>query len=290
MAVKTADIEIVPLSPTIGAEIRGLALGKKLSDETVDRIKDAWHTHIVLLFRDQTLDDNDQIRFAGLFGPIAERGRPVERRHENTAVNPTFTLVTNIRENGRPIGSLPDGEMFFHHDTCYYEVPQRASFLYAIQVPSSGGNTLFANMYRAYDDLPPGSKARLGGRKALHVYDYDRPLDQRFDISGGLDGLRHFSHPAVITHPVTGRKALYVNRLMTARIEGLPQVESDELLDELFEQGERREIVYEHVWRPGDLLMWDNLCSTHARTDFPSTETRLLRRCVIQGDRPPSAS
>ena len=120
----------------------------------------------------------------------------------------------------------------------------------------------------------------------LQVYDYDRPLDQRLDVSGGLDGLRHFTHPAVITHPVTGRKALYVNRLMTARIEGLSEDHSNALLGQLFDYGERREIVYEHFWRPGDLIMWDNLCSTHARTDFPPDEARLLRRCVIRGVRP----
>ncbi len=284
MASTTTDLDIVPLAPAIGAEIRGLDLRDDLSRETVDRIKDAWHRHIVLLFRGQSLDEDQQVRFAGLIGPIAERGRPVERRHEDPSFNPTFTLITNIRKDGKPIGSLPDGEMYFHHDTCYYEVPHRASFLYAIEIPSTGGNTLFASMYAAYDDLPRETKNILDGRTVLQVYDYDRPVNQRFDISGGLDGLRHFSHPAVLTHPITGGKALYVNRLMTARIEGLPQDESDALLDELFDHGERRELIYEHVWRPGDLLMWDNLCSTHARTDFPAGETRLLRRCVIKGE------
>ena len=287
MATTTAGLDIVPLSPAIGAEVRGLDLSKQLPQETVDRIKDAWHRHIVLLFRDQRLDADDQVRFAGRIGPIAKRGRPAQRRHEDPSVNPTFTLITNIREDGKPIGSLPDGEMFFHHDTCYTEVPHRASFLYAIEIPSRGGNTMFANMYAAYDGLPRALKDALAGRTVLQVYDYDRPLDRRIDVSGGLDGIRHFSHPAVITHPVTGRKALYVNRLMTAGIEGLPRADSDALLDALFEHGERPDIVYQHVWRPGDLLMWDNLCSTHARTDFPPGETRLLRRCVIRGERRP---
>ncbi len=288
MATTIADMDIVPLSPAIGAELRGLDLSQDLTPETVAAIKDAWHRHIVLLFRGQDLDENAQIRFAARIGPIAERGRPVARRNEDPNYNPTFTLITNIREDGKPIGSLPDGEMFFHHDTCYYEVPQRASFLYAIQIPASGGDTLFASMYAAYDGLPQELKDAIAGRNVLQVYDYDRPLDRRIDISGGLDGVRHFSHPAVITHPVTGRKALYVNRLMTARIEGIDAAESDALLDQLFEHGERREIVYQHVWRPGDLVMWDNLCSTHARTDFPAGETRLLRRCVIKGERAPA--
>ena len=286
MTVTDADLDIVPLSPAIGAEIRGLDLRDDLGTATVDRIIDAWHAHMVLLFRGQDLSEQDQIRFAGRFGSIAERGRPVERRREDPAFNPTVTLITNIREDGRYIGTLPDGEMWFHHDTCYAETPHKGSFLYAIQVPPSGGDTMFANMYAAYESLPAALKDAIAGRTVLQVYDYDRPVDQRFDISDGLDGLRHFTHPAVITHPVTGTKALYVNRLMTARIDGLAKDRSEALLAELFDYGERREIVYQHVWRPGDLVMWDNLCSTHARTDFPPDQTRLLRRCVIRGVRP----
>ncbi len=285
--VETTDFTVTGLAPSIGAEIGGLDLRRELSAQTVDRLKDAWHQHVVLLFRGQDLSEDEQIRFAARFGPIAERGRPLERRREDPAVNPTFTLITNIKKDGKYIGSLPDGEMFFHHDTCYYEVPQRASFLYGIEIPSQGGNTVFANMYSAYDSLPGDAKTALEGRNALQVYDYDRPLDRRVDISGGLDAMRHFSHPAVITHPVTGRKALYVNRLMTARIEGMAEADSDALLERLFDYGERADIIYEHVWRPGDLVMWDNLCSTHARTDFPPGETRMLRRCVIKGAGPP---
>ena len=154
MVTTTADLDIVPLSPALGAEVRGLDLRREMSPETVTRVMDAWHRHIVLLFRGQELDENEQISFAGQLGTIAERGRPAARRHEDKKINPTFTLITNIRENGKPIGTLPDGEMWFHHDTCYTEVPHKGSFLYAIEVPDQGGDTMFTNMYAAYENLP----------------------------------------------------------------------------------------------------------------------------------------
>lgn len=174
--------------------------------------------------------------------------------------------------------------MWFHHDKCYTEFPDKATFLYAIELPSTGGNTMFANMSQAYDHLPQTMKDKLTGWKALHVYDL--ATAEKVDISGDFNGIPHFSHPALITHSVTRKKALYVNRLMTARIAGLPMEESDMILEELFACAEARDIIYEHVWRLGDLLMWDNRCSAHARTDFPPTQRRLLRRWTIQGERP----
>jgi len=286
MAV-TETLRITPLAPALGAEIHDLDLSQELEPATVDALMAAWHRHIVLLFRNQDLDEAAQVAFAGRLGQVAERGRPSALRKEDAALNTTFTLVSNVRdEAGRLIGSLPEGEMWFHHDTCYTEVPHKGSFLYAIDVPDEGGDTMFTNMYAAYDGLPRETRDRLQGLSALQVYDYDRPLAQRIDVSGGLDGIRHFTHPAVITHPATGAKALYVNRLMTAAIDGLAEAESEALLAELFAAGERPDIIYQHCWRPGDLILWDNLCSTHARTHFEPSQRRLLRRCVIRGTRP----
>jgi taurine dioxygenase len=136
-------------------------------------------------------------------------------------------------------------------------------------------------MYRAYDDLPPATKAKIKGRKALQIYDFG--TIGRVDIDGDISKYQHYWQPVVITHPVSGRKALYVNPLITARIEGMSREDSDELLEKLFEFQDREEIIYEHVWRPGDLVMWDNWCSCHARTDFPAAEIRLMRRCTILG-------
>ena len=159
-----------------------------------------------------------------------------------------------------------------------------ASMLYALEVPSKGGNTLFANGYKAYETLPVEIKRRIAGRKALNAYDYVNAGQKRGTQLG--EGVPSYAHPVVRTHPATGRKALYVNRLMTVRIERIPPPESEELLEFLFDHQERAEFIYEHVWRPGDLLMWDNRCTLHARTDFSPEERRLLRRVTILGERP----
>jgi taurine dioxygenase len=193
-------------------------------------------------------------------------------------------LISNIREDGKPIGALPDGEMHFHTDQCHQERPAMASMLYAIEIPSKGGNTLFANAYSAYETLPAELQRRIEGRKAVNAYDYDSAATMRGgDVSADAPS---YAHPVVRTHPATGRKALYVNRLMTRKIEGLPPQESEELLNLLFDHQERPDFIYEHVWRPGDILMWDNRCTLHARTDFSAAERRLLRRVTILGEKP----
>ena len=267
------------LSPALGAEIMGVDLSEPFNDELFAKILRCWHDNIVVLFRDQRLSEADQVRFAERFGPLA-----LSHTRRYTTANPAVMLISNIRENGRQIGALPDGEMQFHSDQCYQEKPAMASMLYALEVPSMGGNTLFANAYMAYETLPDDIKRRLDGRKALHAYDYDNASMKRGTRI--QDGVPHFAHPLFRTHPATGRKALYVNRLMTIAIEGLPEAESDALLDFLFKHQENPAFVYEHVWRVNDLLMWDNRCALHARTDFSNDERRLMRRVTVLGERP----
>jgi taurine dioxygenase len=268
-----------PLSPALGAEIMGVDLSEPISDELFAKIQDCWHQNLVVLFRDQHLNEADQVRFAERFGPLA-----ISHTRRFTTANPAVMLISNIRENGKQIGALPDGEMQFHSDQCYQEKPAMASMLYAIEIPSLGGNTLFANAYKAYETLSDDIKRRLDGGNAMHAYDYDAASMKRGTRI--KEGVPHFAHPAVRTHPATGRKALYVNRLMTVAIEGLPEAESDELLNRLFEHQENPAFIYEHVWRLNDLLMWDNRCALHARSDFSSDERRLMRRVTVLGERP----
>jgi taurine dioxygenase len=274
------SLAIRPLSPALGAEIVGLDLSRPLEPSVVKEIEEAWHRYIVLLFRDQKLTEAEQVRFALNFGELGRRKRRPEDRPEGPDAE-HIMLITNIRQNGVPIGSLPDGEMLFHHDMCYKEVPDKATMLYALEVTRDGGHTLFANMYRAYELMRPALKARLAGRKVLHIYQYD-PLE-RVDLSRGIDKFDHWWQPAVVRHPATGKPALYVNQLMSALFEGLSPEESRAILEELWEINGRRDILYEHVWRVGDLVIWDNRCSTHARTDFPTDQTRLMRRCTVAG-------
>jgi taurine dioxygenase len=225
------------------------------------------------------LDEDAQVRFAETFGPPA---RSTSGRTFKGVKNPAVMLVSNIREDGKPIGALPDGEMHFHTDQCHQATPAAATMLYAIEIPSKGGNTLFANAYKAYETLPNDIKQRLAGRRALNAYTTDTTTR-----STNYEGANSsYWHPAVRTHPATKRKALYVNRLMTREIEGLPREESDALLRMLFDHQEQPQFVYEHVWRLGDILMWDNRCTLHARTDFSAGERRLLRRVTLIGETP----
>ena len=268
-----------PLSPALGAEIIGVDLRREIDEHVFAQILNAWHENLVILLRDQRLSEADEVRFAEKFGPPAViHTRQFVRNH------PAVMLISNIREDGKPIGALPDGEMHFHTDQCHQERPAMASMLYAIEVPGAGGNTLFANGYKAYETLPADVKRRIHGRKALNAYDYETASMKRGTRLA--QGVPSYVHPVVRTHPATGRKALYVNRLMTVAFENMPEAESDELLGFLFDHQEQRQFVYEHVWRVGDLLMWDNRCTLHARTDFSAAERRLMRRVTILGEKP----
>ena len=274
--------ETVQLSPALGAEIRGIDLRRPLDAETVAALRAAWLDHLVLVFRGQDLDEDDQARFAGAFGTPSATQRP-DKRSEKHIPDRRILLITNIRENGKPIGFLPDGELQFHSDSAFLEQPLMATVLYAVAIPSHGGNTLFANAYMAFEALPPVLKRRLADRKGHNVYDYTTQVK-----TGKLDrtGLPHAVHPVIRTHPETGGKAIYVNRLMTEEIDGMAPEESAEILAALFATIERPEFVYEHVWRRGDLIIWDNRCVQHARRDFPADQTRLMRRIGIAGDTP----
>lgn len=283
----TADkLNLEKLDAPLGAEINGLDLTKMLSTDTVDAVLQAWYDNQVLVFRDQELTSQQLVDFTAQLG---EPGRP--RMPSQTVrdiipdLPPEIMIVSNVRVDGKPLGLAHDGEMWFHSDMCYAEIPHTATLLYAVDLPSEGGNTMFADMYAAYNNLKPATRDRLEGSKALQVHDYKRTERPGVDLD--LSKIGNFAHPVFVTHPETKKKALYVNRLMTARIEGFDRQESDALLEELFAVGEDPAIIYEHVWRPGDLVMWDNRCITHARTDFPHEERRLLRRTTLIGTEAP---
>lgn len=276
-------MEVVPLSGAIGAEIRGVDPRTPLDAETVRELRAAWREHVVLLIRAPGMDLGAQAAFAAAFGEVGRHSRPAGIRNEPAEVGPNVMLVSNIRENGKPIGSIPDGEMMFHSDTPYVERPHKATVLHAVEIPSRGGDTLFSNGYKAAETLPAGVKRRLAGRRAMHVFEYGATVkSKRFDRSAAP----HFAHPVFRRHPETGRSALYVSELMTEEIVGLPERESRELLEFLFAHQRRPEFVHRHAWRPGDLLLWDNRCSVHARADFPKEERRLLRRLTILDEHP----
>ena len=280
------DITVRPLSSACGAQISGVDLTRELSRETVAAIKDAWGKHLVLVFRGQKVSQDDQLRFASYFGNLGSRKKAPEALRSRTEGvqqdNEKVLLVSNIKVDGMPIGAFGEGEFWFHIDSGYTPKPYKYTFLYALELPSSGGNTMFSNMYKAYEAVPAVLKEKLKGKKALHIHEYNRA--RQASSWGDISGIPHYSHPVFITHPDTGRKTLFVDRLMTTRLEGFEQAESDAILDQLYEIGERREFIFEHVWKLGDFVMWDNRCTIHARTDFPKEERRLLRRCTVEGE------
>tara|TARA_Y100000588_G_scaffold203405_1_gene217212 strand:+ start:1290 stop:2147 length:858 start_codon:yes stop_codon:yes gene_type:complete len=283
----TMVMEISKLDAPLGAEVLGLDLRGKLDGQTISTLLEAWYEHQVLVFRGQDLTPQQMVTFTEQLGEPGRPRMPSQAVHDLVDGLPReVMIVSNIRIDGKPMGLPHDGEMWFHSDMCYTKFPHTGTMLYAVELPSKGGNTLFADMYAAYNNLSADTRERLKNKKALQVHDYKRTDRPATDLD--LTKIGNYAHPVFITHPETQKKAIYVNRLMTARIEGLEPIESEELLEELFGVSEDPSIVYEHVWNIGDLVIWDNRCITHARTDFPENERRLLRRTTIVGKQEPS--
>ena len=271
--------DVTPLPGALGAAVTGIDLSNAIDPEAIATIRQAFLDHHLLVFPDQSLSDGDHVRVCEVFGPVQpERMNP----DLADAAKPGVHFVSNTR----PDAILPHGDIVFHMDQVQYETPCLAMSLYGIEVPSSGGETLFANAIAAYDSLPGEMKQRLAPLKGFNCYLYDSPNVLRRVTEREANAPRAI-HPVVRTHPETGRKAIHVSRLSTDYIVGLDKDESDALLESLFATLEEDHFVYQHRWRPGDLVIWDNRCVMHARNDYDSVnERRLLRRIAVIGDRP----
>ena len=277
------SLKVTPFPAPLGAEITGIDLSSEMTDEIFAVIEAAWHDHGVIVVRDQKLSKEDQLAFAGRFGSPGARGLPKEKRNEVDDFGGAIMMITNKRgSDGKFVGSVPEGELWFHSDLSYQPEPHKATFLHALELPDSGGNTMFASMYKAYENVPNNLKKKLSGRRVLHAYDFAQTA--RVDLKEGLDNIQHCWQPIFVRHPVTGRTALYVSRLMSVCIEGLDREESDAILQQLFAITEDSSIIYEHVWRLGDLVVCDNRCCIHARREFPADQLRMLQRCTVRGD------
>ncbi|HEX3500988.1 MAG TPA: TauD/TfdA family dioxygenase [Stellaceae bacterium] len=285
----SSSLAIVPTGARLAAEIRGVDL-QHVDDGTFAAIHSAWLDHLVLLFRGQSLSDDELIAFSRRFGeldwaPIQETGRRFVEGH------PELYVVSNVVENGVPIGSLGAGEAVWHTDMSYLAEPPKASMLYALEIPPNGGNTGLVNMYAVYEALPADLKQRLAGLRVKHDGTYNSvgylragviPADDPRDAPGML-------HPLVCTHPETGRKCLYLGRRRNAYVEGLPLAESEALLDEIWRYAERKELTWYNTWRVGDLVLWDNRCTMHRRDPFDPNARRIMHRTQIKGAGRPAA-
>ena len=274
---------ILPASAALAAEIRGLDL-RRISGEEFAGVHRAWLDYLVLLFRGQCLSDDDLIAFSQRFGnldwaPVQETGRRFVEGH------PEIYVVSNVIENGVPIGSLGAGEAAWHTDMSYLEMPPKASILYALEVPEAGGDTYFCNMYRAWECLPEALKKRLTALELKHDATYNSGGYVRQGMSAGDDPAASPGayHPLARVHPETGRRLLYLGRRRNAYIHGFSVPESESLLDELWAYATRREWVWGHEWQKGDVVLWDNRCTMHRRDSFDAACRRILHRTQIKG-------
>ncbi|MCZ6638179.1 MAG: TauD/TfdA family dioxygenase, partial [Alphaproteobacteria bacterium] len=269
-------MEITPLSGALGVAVDGIDLKETQDADTIEALQAAFGEHLVMIVRDQVdLSPADQMRFCEFFGPLGKRSRPADERPESDDMPADVMYVSNRKEDGQYIGSIPEGDMEFHLDQAYDERPARATCLYAIAIPDQGGDTMFGNLCAAYDALPGDLREIVDNNKAVQVFRYGSTSAQEVADGGAT---RQMAQPMAVVQPGTGRKALYVCRLMTTRIVGFDEGRSRAALDRLIKHQERPEFIYAHKWREGDLVIWDNLCTVHARTDFDPSQDRHLRR------------
>jgi len=280
-------LEVRPFNVPVGAEILGLDIAKPINDEDFARIHRAHLDHHVLVFRNQQITPAEHIEFSRRFGPLE-----IHVLHQFHLKNyPEILIVSNIKENGEPIG-LGDAGVYWHSDISYKPQPSLGSLLHAQELPSEGGDTLFADQHLAWETLSPELQERILPLKAEHSYlaKYEelraknpwRPKLSRAQI----DQVAPAIQPVVRTHPETGRKALFVSEHFTTRIVGLPQQESDALLAELFAHSVKPQFVYRHQWAPHDLVFWDNRSLMHLAAGTPDHLRRRLNRTTIVGDTP----
>jgi taurine dioxygenase len=268
---------VTPLSSALGAQIHGIDAAA-IDDAGFERVRAAWLEHLVLLFRNQHLDDRALVDFTTRFGELEEAPLFAGRRYVEE--HPEVMIISNVAVDGREIGSLGNAEAFWHTDLNFVEEPPAASCLFAHEVPPTGGDTGFANMYAAFEALPEDVAARIAGRRIRH--------DARFNSAGYLREVRvpDTLHPIVRRHPETLRNALYLGRRAHARIEDMAVDESDVLLDTLWAHATSDAFTWHHQWRAGDLLIWDNRCTLHRRDSFDASQRRVMHRTQTRGSRP----
>jgi alpha-ketoglutarate-dependent taurine dioxygenase len=274
-------LESRPLDDSFAREVVGLRLWELLDDSTIDQLRDLWARHPVLVFRRQALSERELAQFSALFGPL-ER---VVRTEWASPVVPEIGLISNLKDGqARPIGGLGDGELQWHSDQSYMMDPATGAVLYAVELPSDGGTTSWVDLSAAYAASPDRLKDLIQGRLAVFSYVKRLAGYQGVDRVISAEATRKtlpVLHPLVHTHPVTGRKAFYLDSTTTVGIEGVDNAAGSALLDEIYECATRPEFVYRHDWQIGDVVMWDNGMTMHRREPFDPAARRLMKRTTI---------
>ena len=281
------SFEVRKLSDALGAEVIGLDLARPLDESDYRRLYAAWLDNLLLVFRDQHLTPEQHIDFSRRLGPLEIHFA----RHYLLDGHPEVYVLSNVMEKGQDVGkgSTP----YWHSDLSYMQKPAKASMLYGREVPEIGGDTLYANMYMAYEALPSDIRERITGLKAVHnISDFParyakmsgEPLKSQASASLA-SSMPDAVHPLVVRHPETGRLALYVNEGFTVRIQGISQQESDDLLQLLNSHSKQEAFCYRHKWRQYDANLWDNRCTNHSATGgYKAPMRRLMHRTTIGGD------
>lgn len=279
-------MDIIPSGRALGAEVRGVDLSAPLGAADMTALRAAWDEHLVLMFRDQNLSDPQLLAFARNFGDLDPPG-PNPWGTTFLPEHPELNVISNVKgADGVPIGTLGDGEAVWHTDMTYIETPPKAAILYGVEVPVGQGDTYFANLFDAYDDMPDDLKQAVQGKCAIH--------DAAHNSAGMLrKGYAEVSdprdtpgphHPMVITQPETGRHALLLGRRPYAYVLGLDPADSEDLLDRLWAHATQEEYTWVHKWQSGDVLMWQNLWVLHRRDGFDPAVRRVLHRAQIKGE------
>ncbi|OWT59240.1 TauD/TfdA dioxygenase family protein [Candidimonas nitroreducens] len=280
-------INVIPSGKALCADVEGVDLSEPMDGNTLKLIIDAWSQHLVLRFRDQKLSDQALERFSARLGKLD--AAPMYTAGTRVDVDSDFvTVISNVKIDGKPIGDLGDGESLWHTDMSYNEVPPMASALYALEIPATGGNTGFSNMYLAYETLPDRLKHRIASMQCKHDASRNSTGGRRGDypdVTNPKDAPGAV-HPIVRTHPTTGRNALFLGRRLNAYVMGLSLEDSEALLDDLWDHATKPELTWHQEWKVGDLVLWDNRCVMHRRDAFNGGERRIMHRTQIAGDKP----
>lgn len=281
-------VQVIPWPAVLGAEVRCGDL-RDLDEETSQIVYQAWLDHLVVVFRDQSLSDDDLLAFARHFGENHEAAPPEmmppgmkERHHKQIGI------ISNVIEDGVPIGSLGYGEAVWHTDHSWKDVPLKGSILHSLEIPESGGETGFANMYMAIETLSKDLRKRIEGLSIKNdiTYNSGGQLRRGFTPPADVKSAPGPSHPIVRTHPETGYNTLYLGRRPNAYVNGLSIEESEKLLNELWSHATQESFTWHHKWRVGDVLIWDNRCTMHHRNAFDKNSRRIMHRTTVKGDRP----
>jgi taurine dioxygenase len=278
------DLSVRPTGAALGAEVQDVDL-RALGADTFAAIHRAWLDHQVLLFRDQTLTDEDLVAFSRRFGDLDEA--PVQETGQRYVEGyPEIYVVSNVVQDGVAIGSLGSGEAVWHTDMSYLPDPPKASVLYALEVPPSGGDTSFCSMYAAWEQLPAALRRRVEGLRVKHdgTYNSGGYIRQGVTPTGDPRTSPGTLHPLVYIHPETGRPALYLGRRRNAYIENASLEESEALLDAVWSHATREPLTWRHQWRVGDLVLWDNRCTMHRRDAFEPATRRVMHRTQVKAD------